>query len=427
MSKVFNSAKRYNIQRHYTHLNAAHYDQVEGVACRELVARLMNDIAGDVNESGENTTESAIRASYRVAHNIATSGKPFSMEPLVKLCMVAVAECLFPREVQAIEGVCLSKQTMSCRILDMAADLDTQFRKKAESFVAFSLALDESTDISDCAQLAVFVRGVDMELQVTEELLDVIPLDYTATGSDIFEAVCESVDNMYLETVELGGVMKDVMKGVNFVRRHGMNLHQFKGFLKDMEAEYGDIPYHSTVRWLSRGKVLDVFFALLEEISLFLKMKGEEMRCLKDIKWISDLAFLADITIHLNNLNLSLQGKGQLIIDTHDQIKAFIEKLRLFERQMSNGHLTFSNRLASLKLPEGTNFSDYQAKLKQLITSFETRFRDLTSLEIELKVFSTPFSVSPHDLSLSLQLVIIYLQNTTLLKERYYNMLDLSQ
>ncbi|XP_047118582.1 general transcription factor II-I repeat domain-containing protein 2A-like [Schistocerca piceifrons] len=127
-----------------------------------------------------------------------------------------------------------------------------------------------------------------------------------------------------------------------------MNHRQFKGFLKDMEAECRDIPYHSTVRWLSRGKVLDVFSAIHEEISLFLEMKGEEMHCLKDINWITDLAFLADITMHLNNVNLSLKGKGQLIVDMHDQIKAFMEKLRLFERQMNNGHLTFFNRLASL-------------------------------------------------------------------------------
>ncbi|XP_047121338.1 uncharacterized protein LOC124804989 [Schistocerca piceifrons] len=59
--------------------------------------------------------------------------------------------------------------------------------------------------------------------------------------------------------------------------------------------------------------------------------------------------------------------------------------------------------------------------------SFETRFQDLTSLEMELKVFSTPFSVSPDDLSPSLQLEIIDLQNSTLLKERYYNTLDLSR
>lgn len=35
----------------------------------------------------------------------------------------------------------------------------------------FSLAVDESNDASDAAQLSVFVCGVDSDLCVTEELL----------------------------------------------------------------------------------------------------------------------------------------------------------------------------------------------------------------------------------------------------------------
>ncbi|XP_047118583.1 general transcription factor II-I repeat domain-containing protein 2A-like [Schistocerca piceifrons] len=229
--KVFNSAKRYNIRRHYTRLHPAHYDQVEGLARREPVARLKNDIPGDVNETGENTTESEIRASYRVAHIIATSGKLFSMGSLVKSCMVAVAEYLFPSEVQAIEGVCLSKQTMSRPILDMAADLETQLSKKTESFVAVSLAHDKSTDISDCVQLAVFVRDVDMELQVSEEFLEVLPLDYIATGRDIFEAVCESVDNMNLLWDKLHSVATD--RAPQMIGRHQGFASRLKNKLRD--------------------------------------------------------------------------------------------------------------------------------------------------------------------------------------------------
>jgi hypothetical protein len=47
----------------------------------------------------------------------------------------------------------------------------------------FSIALDESTDISDMSQLLFFVRTVDDTFSVKEELLDLVPLHTSAKGS----------------------------------------------------------------------------------------------------------------------------------------------------------------------------------------------------------------------------------------------------
>jgi len=47
------------------------------------------------------------------------------------------------------------------RISDLSANLDSQLKNKVKSFVMFSVAIDESTDISDVAQQAIFIRGVD--------------------------------------------------------------------------------------------------------------------------------------------------------------------------------------------------------------------------------------------------------------------------
>jgi hypothetical protein len=59
------------------------------------------------------------------------------------------------------------------------------------------------------------------------------------------------------------------------------------------------------------------FFALRREILLFLQTEnlGHEIRRkLKDKAFIRSLAFPADLTSHLNVLNLKLQGKGQNIL-----------------------------------------------------------------------------------------------------------------
>jgi hypothetical protein len=53
-------------------------------------------------------------------------------------------------------------------------------------------------------------------------------------------------------------------------------------FFKEMDADYGDIPLHSDIRWFSVGKCLQhfFFFALRKEILLFLQTEnpGQELQ-----------------------------------------------------------------------------------------------------------------------------------------------------
>jgi hypothetical protein len=47
---------------------------------------------------------------------------------------------------------------------------------------AFSIALDDSTDASDTAQLAIFIRVVDADFNITKELLALQPLKRRTIG-----------------------------------------------------------------------------------------------------------------------------------------------------------------------------------------------------------------------------------------------------
>lgn len=69
-------------------------------------------------------------------------------------------------------------------------------KRKVESFLAFLVAMDEITDITDIAQLAIFIRGVDKTLTVSEEFLELVPMTDTTTAEDIFRSVVGALDRI---------------------------------------------------------------------------------------------------------------------------------------------------------------------------------------------------------------------------------------
>lgn len=64
-------------------------------------------------------------------------------------------------------NVILSRNTIAERVDQLSINLKEQPVEKGKDFIAYSLAVDESTDISDIAQLSIFIRGVDSSLNAT--------------------------------------------------------------------------------------------------------------------------------------------------------------------------------------------------------------------------------------------------------------------
>jgi hypothetical protein len=97
--------------------------------------------------------------------------------------------------------------------------------------------------------------------------------------------------------------------------------------------------YHTEIRWLSRGKLLKHLFELRHAIEIFFTEKQTFHEKLSDPEWLRDLAFLADISHHVNDLNTKLQGKGRLFCDMVSNVKSFHLKLKLFAEQLNEGNL----------------------------------------------------------------------------------------
>jgi hypothetical protein len=93
------------------------------------------------------------------------------------------AETLCPEKEQLFKTISLSANTVADRVNDLAGNIQCQFIEKCTDFVAYSIAIDESTDVTDIAQLPVFIRGVNEEFQLVVELLELVPMK-GKTGSD---------------------------------------------------------------------------------------------------------------------------------------------------------------------------------------------------------------------------------------------------
>ncbi|KOC59906.1 General transcription factor II-I repeat domain-containing protein 2, partial [Habropoda laboriosa] len=183
----------------------------------------------------------------------------------------------------------------------------------------YALVIDESTDATDTAQLAIFIRGIDEEYNVIEEFTALVPLKPAMVGKK--EGLIKLIEdnaiaakklhlmkyhcivyqiNLCAKALKMDNVMQIVIKVMNVIRAKGLIIPGVKA----MNTDYGYIIYFPEVRWLSRGKMLQRFYDLLYEIKSFLISKRKSVPELDDKNWVTVLAFLVDLTFHLNELNV---------------------------------------------------------------------------------------------------------------------------
>ena len=79
---------------------------------------------------------------------------------------------------------------------------------------------------------------------------------------------------------------------------------------------------------------------LLPEIIEFRNLKKCPLTELEDENWLCDLGFMVDITKHLNDLNVQLQGPDQLLHSIFSKIKSFTSMPSLCENQLKDNNCT---------------------------------------------------------------------------------------
>ena len=127
---------------------------------------------------------------------------------------------------------------------------------------------------------------------------------------------------------------------VNYFKSRPLNTRLFCALCDEMGVEVSGLLFHSTVRWLSRGKVLEKVATFREETHAFLKEQNHELADrFRGDEWIAKLLFLADVFSHVNQLNSSMQGKEKLFFDVLESIDALKGKIKLWMHRMKSGRL----------------------------------------------------------------------------------------
>ncbi|KAE8739297.1 hypothetical protein FOCC_FOCC015205 [Frankliniella occidentalis] len=120
-------------------------------------------------------------------------------------------------------------------------------------------------------------------------------------------------------------------------------------------------------------------------------------RWLQNPEWIQKVAFLVDVSEHLNSLNLSSQGKDNLISDMFQIVIGFERKLEIFVSEIQKGNLFHFSHLKSLGLLSEHFQSECAVTLCNLREKFQSSFHDFRKLEMDIALFSDPFSVNVSD------------------------------
>ncbi|XP_065651049.1 general transcription factor II-I repeat domain-containing protein 2A-like [Hydra vulgaris] len=343
---------------------------------------------------------SATKISFLMAEAIAKSGKPFCTGDLLKNCLKIFCKEICPEKTPTVEDLNLSHQTIARRVEDLSKNIELSLKEKLNKCEAYSLALDESTDRSDTAQLAIFIRekklcGVttDGASALTGKNIGFVALLKKSINHEIISYHCIiHQEQLCAKVLEMKNVMELVIHTVNFIRSHGLNHRQFKQLLEGCGSEAENVIYFSQVRWLSRAAILKRFWILLPEIVLFLRIKEKDTSLLENIDCLNDLAFLIDMTQMLMELNLKLQGKDQLISKLFENVETFVLKLKLLKQQLSSKVLVYFKALLVRNIYT-IDSERYCTLILKLIDEFDTRFCDFKKEKNELDLFAHSFSI----------------------------------
>ena len=218
----------------------------------------------------------------------------------------------------------LSNNTVLRRISAISDDQREQLILRIKEGIKFSIQLDESTNITNMANLLVYVRYIYIN-EINEDLLFCQQMNTRTTGMDIFQKVDTFYTNVGLQWKdcvaictdgaaamtghtagfqgrvksasdapiifthcmihrealvakklfpELNKIVQDAVKIINFIKSRALNSGRFANLCDEVESDHNKLLLHREVRWLSKGKALKRLLLLQSEFIIFFYLKA---------------------------------------------------------------------------------------------------------------------------------------------------------
>ncbi|GFW75755.1 SCAN domain-containing protein 3 [Trichonephila clavipes] len=336
-------------------------------------------------------SEKAQVASYEIAELIAVNLKPHNLaeEIILPACRKIVKTMIGGSADIDIRKIPLSNNTIHRRIKDMSENIE-QNTAKTLANSNFALQVDETTDITGNAQLIAFVRFIH-ENYIINQFLCCRELPDFTTGKHIFQVISSYLEEIKVSwksciyictdgapamTGHLKGfvahvkelnedilvthcflhrealvtkflpsdlkiVLEQCVKMVNYIKSRPLKSRLFSKLCQAMEAKYESLLLHTEVRWMSRGKVISRVLKLKDEMKIFFEQNKnyEFVHLLEDEIWCTKLSYLSDIFVIFNNINSSMQGPNENILNSTDKLVGFKKQITLWKNKAQEGNL----------------------------------------------------------------------------------------
>uniref|UniRef100_A0A5S6Q6M0 SCAN domain-containing protein 3 n=1 Tax=Trichuris muris TaxID=70415 RepID=A0A5S6Q6M0_TRIMR len=210
-----------------------------------------------------------------------------------------------------------------------------------------------------------------------------------------------------------------VITAVNRIKSRPLNDRLFRQLCEENGEDFHHLLLHTVVRWLSKGACLSWFYNHFATVLEFFKEDYASL-CENLKTFEGDIAYMADLYVKFNEMNLRIQGDELNLTKAKSVISAFVSKPLFYKYNLSREELYNFPNLCEVRNKGQISEEDievYWRHLESLHQDFIEWFQDILSLEVPDWI-TNPFS-GVENAEVQLQEELLELQVNEELKPKF--------
>ncbi|KAI4811017.1 hypothetical protein KUCAC02_013944 [Chaenocephalus aceratus] len=266
-----------------------------------------------------------------------------------------------------LKAIPLSDNAIARRIDEISEDMKEQLVEKVKD-KHFVLQVDEATDSNKDCLLIVYVRYVDTD-ELSEDLLFSNYVRKRATADELFKIIDTCLSEAEMKCEDCVGICTDGARAMAGKRLQAL----IKRVAPRAVWTHCKIPREALASKQLGPELNAVLSDVITTVN-YIKTRPLKASKFNDEHFLMKLAYLSDMFVKLNELNLQLQGNN-----THlpHKIQSFTRKLDMWGRRLERGDIdSFENLKAFIETNElqNTAFPCMRDHISALKVSFQKYF-----------------------------------------------------